>query len=172
MCTFQQEEFEHPQQPQKKTTKTKQGKIASRPSRVLFEENTSTEEADQRTGSELLPSPSQIDPEFLAALPDDVRQEIEQAYKRKDSCVGRAHSQAPLSAASDVVGFPPEKSIGRSAVAGHSDDVQKKEVIAVNTAPKQVNFILTRPLTSVVRDTHFADIVINYFHSLLSRVFV
>lgn len=169
MSTFQQEEFEHPQQPQKKTTKTKQGKIPSKPSRVLFEENTSTELADQRT-SELLPSPSQIDPEFLAALPDDVRQEIEQAYKRKDCCVGRARSQAPLSVASDVVGFPPEKSTGRSAEAGHSDDVQKKEVIDVNTAPKRVSF-KTRSgtaartgLSLVVRDIHFVDIVTFFTH--------
>lgn len=142
MCTSQQQEFEHQQQPQRKTIKTKPGKIASKPSRLLFEENTSTEGAAQRA-SELLPSPSQIDPEFLAALPDDVRQEIEQAYKRKDACGTRARVQAPPSGAPHVPVFPPERSTEKSTGAVQSDEVQRKACPEVTTPPKQVNNTVT-----------------------------
>lgn len=109
---------------------------------MLFEENTSTEGAAQRA-SELLPSPSQIDPEFLAALPDDVRQEIEQAYKRKDACGTRARVQAPPSGAPHVPVFPPERSTEKSTGAVQSDEVQRKECPEVTTPPKQVNNTVT-----------------------------
>ena len=138
MCTSQQRESQHQQQPQRKTTKTKTGKIASKPSRLLFDENTSTKQA-ALGASELLPSPSEIDPEFLAALPDDVRQEIEQAYKRNDTCVTRARVQADPSGAPHIPVFPPERSMERSAVTVQSDDVQRKECPEVPTPPKQVN---------------------------------
>jgi len=88
----EEEEENEPQRlPQRKNTRSKQWKTASKPARILFEENALPETAPQ-TASDLLPSPSQIDPEFLAALPDDVRQEIEQHYKRKDSHATRGGS--------------------------------------------------------------------------------
>ena len=111
-----------------------------KPSRTLFDKNTSSEAAHPST-SELLPSPSQIDPEFLAALPDDVREELEQAYKRKDSHVTHVRIQAPVS---DASVFPPERSTEESALVVESDDVHKKEAKKVNAPRKQVNVTMIR----------------------------
>ena len=80
---IQEDETTPKQIPQKNSIKNKKGKAASKLSRILFEDNHLPEEGAQRA-SDLLPSPSQIDPEFLAALPEDVRQEIEQACKQKN----------------------------------------------------------------------------------------
>ena len=88
--------------------------------------------------SELLPSPSQIDPEFLAALPEDVRQEIEQAYKQKDSLVGRSHIQAGR------FGPAPENNTERTAITFQAEDVCKKETSQVIAPPKQVPLFVAK----------------------------
>ena len=134
--TLQEEEFEPRRLPQRKSTKNKQGSTASKPSRTLFEESTSSEAAPQGT-SDLPPSPSQIDPEFLAALPDDVRQEIEQAYKRKDPHVARVRVQAPTTGASNIPVFPPERSV-EASITVQSSDVTRREATKVLAPPKQV----------------------------------
>lgn len=135
-----QEEAETPRPPQRKHTKYKQGKTASKSSRTLFEENSLPEAAPSRT-SGLLPSPSQIDPEFLAALPDDVRQEIEQAYKQKDPHVTRAQVQ-PLPHVDRVsINVAAERSTERNMTFQAVDD-QKKEKPKVIIAPlKQVHVL-------------------------------
>lgn len=79
-------------QTQQKATKPRQCKVALKAARSLFEENSSLESAQQM--SDLLPSPSQIDPEFLLALPDHVRQEIEQAYRVKNLKLTRGRGEA------------------------------------------------------------------------------
>ena len=136
LLTLQEEVSDPQHQPQRKSTKNKQGKTSSKPSRILFEESTSSTIAPQST-TELLPSPSQIDPEFLAALPDDVRQEIEQAYKRKDSRV-----QVPPPGPSHVTVLLPEKRsavLERRAVVVQSTAVQKSDDAVLKARPKQVN---------------------------------
>lgn len=89
--------------------------------------------------SELLPSPSQIDPEFLAALPEDVRQEIEQAYKQKDSLVARSHIQAGR------LGPAPENNTERTMITIQAEDVyRKKETSQVIAPPKQVPLFVAK----------------------------
>ena len=140
LLAFQEEEEEEaePQRPpQRKNTRSKHWKTASKPSRILFAENSLPETAPQ-TASELLPSPSQIDPEFLAALPDDVRQEIEQHYKRKDSHVTREDSRVTRV---HIQTQPPGERVSeRNTITFEAGDVQKKGKTQVVTAPKQVNF--------------------------------
>lgn len=146
LLAFQEEEVEPQRLPQRKNTKSKHGKTASKPSRILFAENSLPEAAPQRD-SERLPSPSQIDPEFLAALPDDVRQEIEQHYKRKDSQVTREEdshvtrvhiqTQPPGDRVSDI---PPERIAERNTITFQGGDVQKKGNTQVVDLPKQVHF--------------------------------
>ncbi|XP_078373550.1 DNA repair protein REV1-like isoform X2 [Oculina patagonica] len=132
----QEEEAETPRPPQRKHTKYKQGKTASKSgSRTLFEENSLPEAAPSRT-SELLPSPSQIDPEFLAALPDDVRQEIEQAYKQKDPHVTRAQVQ-PLPPVDSVSNAAAERRTERNTTTFQVADDQKKKSPQVIAPPKQ-----------------------------------
>ena len=137
MLTFQEENVEPQRLPQRKTAKSKHGKTASKPSRILFEENSLPEAAACHRTSELLPSPSQIDPEFLAALPDDVRQEIEQAYKQKESLVTRAHAQARPPA--DRVLEAPSERRERNTMNLQAGDIQRKEGIQVIAPPKQVH---------------------------------
>lgn len=139
MFAFQ-EEAEPPRPPQRKHTKNKQGKTASKPSRTLFEENSLPEAVPPRT-SELLPSPSQIDPEFLAALPDDVRQEIEQAYKQKDPHVTRAQAQ-PLPPVDRVSNVATEKRTERNTTTFQVAYDQKKESFQAIAPPKQVHFFV------------------------------
>lgn len=129
----QEEAFEPQQPPQQKTTKSKQSKAASRPTRTLFQASTST--------SDLLPSPSQIDPDFLAALPDDVREELEQAYKLKDSNITGNRAQAEASSAPVL---PVERGLGNYKGALQSGAIQKEEPEKGNRPPskqKQVNLI-------------------------------
>ena len=143
LVAFQEEEEVEPQRlPERKNTRSKRGKTASKPSRILFAENSVSETAPQRP-SELLPSPSQIDPEFLAALPDDVRHEIEQHYKRKDSHVtrGDAHVTRGDSHVTRVhiqTQPPGDRVSERNTITFEAGDVQKKEKVIA--APKQVHF--------------------------------
>ena len=135
----QEEAFEPQQPPQQKTTKNKQSKTASRPTRTLFQASTSSEAAPST--SDLLPSPSQIDPEFLAALPDDVREELEQAYKLKDSNMTGNRAQAEASSAPVL---PVERGLGNGKGALQSGAIQKEETEKGNHPPskqKQVNLI-------------------------------
>jgi len=139
----QQEEGEvEPQRlPERKNTRSKHGKTASKPSRILFAENSLPETAPQRT-SELLPSPSQIDPEFLAALPDDVRHEIEQHYKQKDLHVTRGDSHATRGGSHvtrvHIQTQPPGDRVSeRNTITFEAGDVQKKGKTKVVAAPKQ-----------------------------------
>ena len=134
----QEEAFEPQQPPQQKTTKSKQSKTASRPTRTLFQASTSSEAAPST--SDLLPSPSQIDPEFLAALPEDVREELEQAYKLKDSNITGNRAQAEASSAPVL---PVERGLGNDKGALQSGAIQK-EPGKGNPPPskqKQVNLI-------------------------------
>ena len=152
LLAFQDEEENEPQRlPQRKNTRSKQWKTASKPARILFEENALPETAPQ-TASDLLPSPSEIDPDFLAALPDDVRQEIEQHYKRKDSHATRGGSHVTrgdshvLLEDSHVARvhiqtrLPGDRVSERNAVTFKSDDVQKKGKTEVAAPRKQVHF--------------------------------
>ena len=135
----QEEAFEPQQPPQQKTTKNKQSKTASRPTRTLFQASTSSEAAPST--SDLLPSPSQIDPEFLAALPDDVREELEQAYKLKNSNITGNRAQAEASSAPVL---PVVRGLGNDKGALQSGAIQKEETEKGNRPPskqKQVNLI-------------------------------
>ena len=135
----QEEAFEPQQPPQQKNTKSKQSKTASRPTRTLFQASTSSEAAPST--SDLLPSPSQIDPEFLAALPDDVREELEQAYKLKDSNIKGNRAQTEASSAPVL---PVERGLRNDKGALQSGAIKKEETENGNRPPpkqKQVNLI-------------------------------
>lgn len=124
---------------------------------MLFAENSLPETAPPRT-SDLLPSPSQIDPEFLAALPDDVRHEIEQHYKRRDSHVthgSTSHVTRGEHSASHVTRGersdshvthvhqtqpPGDRVSERNTKTFEAGDIQKKGKTQIVAAPKQVHF--------------------------------
>ena len=114
---------------------------------MLFVENSLPEAAAPRP-SDLLPSLSQIDPEFLAALPDDVRHEIEQHYKRKDSHVTRGeHNASHVMRGSDShvthvhqTQPPGDRVSERKTKTFEAGDIQKKGKIQVVATQKQVYF--------------------------------
>ena len=97
------------------------------------------------------PSPSQIDPESLEALPDDIRHEIEQYYKRKDSHVTRGeriNSHVTCGERSDlhvtnnhIQTQPPGNRVSeRKTKTFEADDSHRKGKTQVVAAPKQVRF--------------------------------
>ena len=106
---------------------------------MLFVENSLPEAAAPRP-SDLLPSPSQIDPEFLAALPDDVRHEIEQHYERKDSHVTRGERSASHVTHVHQTQPPGDRVSERKTKTFEAGDIQKKGKIQVVATPKQVYF--------------------------------
>ena len=146
----EEEEVERKRLPERKNSRSKHWKTASKPSRMLFAENSVPETAPPRP-SDLLPSPSQIDPEFLAALPDDVRHEIEQHYKRKDLHVTRGErsdSHVTRGERGDthvthvhIQTQPPGDRVSeRKTKTLEAGDIQKKGKTQVVAAPKQVHF--------------------------------
>lgn len=133
----QEEDETSPKQiPQKKGIKNKKGKAASKSSRLLFEDNNLSEGVVLRA-SDLLPSPSQIDPEFLAALPEDVRQEIEQACKRKNLL--RAPSNVQEGYLGDrISNLAPGNETKRISTARvKAEDVSNTEKSQIIAPPKQ-----------------------------------
>ena len=140
LLAFQEEEEEVEAQrlPERKNSRNKYCKTASKPSRILFAENSET--APKRP-SDLLPSPSQIDPECLAALPDDVRHEIEQHYKRKESHVTRGERVDSHVTRVHIQTQPPGDRVSeRNTTTFEAGDVQEKGKTQVVAAPKQVHF--------------------------------
>ena len=135
---FQEDETSPKQIPQKKGIKNKKGKAASKSSRLLFEDNNLSEGVVLRA-SDLLPSPSQIDPEFLAALPEDVRQEIEQACKRKNLL--RAPSNVQEGYLGDrISNLAPGNETKRISTARvKAEDVSNTEKSQIIAPPKQVS---------------------------------
>lgn len=112
-------------QPQQKATTNRQSKTLPKPSRLQFEENPSNGTAQWI--SDLLPSPSQIDPEFLVALPDHVRQEIEQAYKGRDLEITRARIHVNAPANSHIGVLPTKNGMEMSTGTVHCGDFQNRE---------------------------------------------
>ena len=155
LLAFQEEEEEEEEAeckrlPERKNKRSKHWKTASKPSRILFAENSVPETGPPRA-SDLLPSPSQIDPESLEALPDDVRHEIEQYYKRKYSHLTReerSDSHVTRGECSDThvthVHFqtqqPGDPVSERKMKTLEAGDIQKKGKTQVVAAPKQVHF--------------------------------
>lgn len=137
---------------QQKATKPWQGKTALRAARSQFEENFSLESAQQM--SDLLPSPSQIDPEFLMALPDHVRQEIKQAYRGKKLQIARSHVEAAEAITHNIEVPQTKPDIKMSTEHVQGGGIQNVENSKINTPTEQVNFLLlTSCYCSLLCDT-------------------